>query len=47
MGGQRSGPPAAADRGEQPVLDLVPLAGARREVADGDRQPGLGGQRGE
>jgi hypothetical protein len=27
------------------VLDLVPLRGARREVADRDRQAGLGGQR--
>ena len=29
------------------MLDLVPLAGARREVADGDRQPGPGGQGGQ
>ena len=26
--------PVHGDEGEQPVLDLVPLAGARREVAD-------------
>ena len=34
--GQRPSAPVGADVGEQPVLDLVPLAGARREVADGD-----------
>jgi hypothetical protein len=33
--------------GEQPVLDLVPLGGAGREVADRDLQPGLGGERGQ
>ena len=29
------------------MLDLVPLAGAGREVADGDGQPGLGGEGGQ
>src|SRR3712207_7567213 len=32
------------DEGEQPVLDLVPFAGARREVADAERQARLVGQ---
>ena len=32
---------------EEPVLDLVPLAGAGRQVADRDGQAGLGGQGGE
>ena len=39
--------PVARDVTEKPMLDLVPLAGARRQVAHGDPQPGLGGQRGE
>src|SRR3981189_196126 len=30
---------------EQPVLDLVPCGGARRQVADGDGQPDLRRQR--
>ena len=30
-------PPVLADEGEQPVLDLVPLASAWRKVAHGDR----------
>ena len=30
--------PVPADRGEQPVLDLVPFRGAGRQVADGDRR---------
>ena len=29
---------------EEAMFDLVPLAGARREVADDDRQPGAGGE---
>ena len=33
--------------GEQPVFDLVPLAGARRQVAHGDPQSGGGGEAGE
>src|SRR3712207_8625800 len=32
------------DEGEQPVLDLVPFAGAGREVADAERQARLVGQ---
>jgi len=35
------------DVGEQSVLDLVPLAGPRRQVAHRDHEPGLGGQRSE
>ena len=37
--GQRPAAPVGADVREQPVFDLVPLAGARREVADSDGQP--------
>ncbi|MGW7412098.1 serine protease inhibitor [Streptomyces sp. NPDC054863] len=33
--------------GEQPVLDLVPLRGARRHAADHDLKAGLGGQGGK
>ena len=47
VAGQGLAAPVRRDVGEQPVLDLVPLAGAGREVADGDRQPGLGGERGQ
>ena len=47
VGFQGSSAPVPADRGEQPVFDLVPLAGAGRQVADGDRQAGLGGELGE
>src|SRR6266496_5510943 len=47
MAGQRPAPPVESDVGEQPVLDLVPLGGSGREVADGDRQPGLQRERGE
>src|SRR5882672_6783545 len=36
--------PILADEGEEAVLDLVPLAGAGREVADGDVEPNLVGQ---
>src|SRR5262245_39655073 len=36
---QWSAPPVDRDEREQPVFDLVPLAGARREVADSDRDP--------
>ena len=38
---QRLPPPVHADEREQAVLDLVPLAGARREMADGDFHPKL------
>ena len=47
VAGQRAGPPVAGDLGEQPVLYFVPLGGARREVADGDLQPGVPGQVGQ
>jgi hypothetical protein len=33
--------PVEADEAEQPVLDLVPLRGAGREVADLERQAGV------
>ena len=46
VGLQGASAPVAADRGEQPVLDLVPFAGARRQVADADRQSALLCQRG-
>ena len=39
--------PVHGDLGEQPVFDFVPFAGARGQVADGDPQPGLGGERGQ
>src|SRR5947209_13416695 len=35
---QRPGPPVLANEREEPMLDLVPLAGPRREVADRERQ---------
>jgi len=41
---QRLGPPVLADVGEQAVFDLVPLAGARRQVVDGDLKAKLVGQ---
>src|SRR5512142_2134659 len=44
MADQRPTPPAHRDVREQPVLDLVPLARARREVADGDLQARLVGE---
>src|SRR5215218_9394176 len=47
VAGQWPAPPAHGDVGEQPVLDLVPLGGAWREVADRDRQPCLGCQGGQ
>ena len=37
VAGQRSAAPVHRDLAEEPVLDLVPLGGAGREVADGDR----------
>jgi len=36
--------PVLGDEAEQAVLDLVPLAGAVREVADGDRHPDFIGE---
>src|SRR5258708_2173988 len=41
VAGQRPAPPVHRDRGEQPVLDPVPLGGAGREVTHRDAQPGL------
>lgn len=41
---QRSAAPVLRDLREKPVLDLIPLAGARREVADADVQAGVVGQ---
>ena len=38
---QRPGPPVLADEGEQPVLDLVPLAGPGGQVGDDDLKAGL------
>jgi hypothetical protein len=38
VGSQRSAAPVDRDEGEQAVFDLVPLACARREVADVDRE---------
>jgi hypothetical protein len=35
--------PVLADVGEQPMLDLVPLAGAGRKVTDEDSQAGFVG----
>ena len=47
VAGQRPAAPVAGDLREQPVLDLIPLGGARRVMAYGDLQPGLGGQPGQ
>jgi pimeloyl-ACP methyl ester carboxylesterase len=44
MAGQGSAAPVERDVGEQPVLDLVPLRGAWREVTHRDVQARLGGQ---
>ena len=41
---QRLAAPVLGDEGEQAVLDLVPFAGAGREVADGHGQAGLVGE---
>jgi hypothetical protein len=41
VAGQWSPAPAVGDLGEEPVLDLVPLRSARRQVAHGDLQAGL------
>src|SRR5512132_3056500 len=47
VAGQGPAAPVHGDEREQPVLDLVPLAGARGQVADGDGQAGAGGQGGQ
>src|SRR5271165_2102392 len=44
MADQRLASPVLRDEGKQPMLDLVPLAGSRREVTDRDLQPGFVGQ---
>jgi hypothetical protein len=41
---QRFGAPILGDEGEQTVLDLIPLAGARGKVSDGDFDADLVGQ---
>jgi len=41
---ERLAAPVLANEAEQPMLDLVPLAGARREVTHRDAQAGLVGQ---
>src|SRR3954463_5695006 len=44
MARERVAAPILGDVAEQAVLDLVPLRGAGRIVADRDRQPGLVGK---
>ena len=44
MAHQRFAAPVLRDEGEQTMLNLVPLAGSRREVTDRDLQPGFVGQ---
>jgi hypothetical protein len=41
---ERLSTPVLGDVGEQPMFDLVPLAGSRREVAYRNAQPGFIGQ---
>src|ERR1035438_6019760 len=41
---QRSAPPVEGDEAEQAMLDLVPLAGPRRQVANGQAQPAVVGE---
>ena len=36
--------PVLADKGEEPMLDLVPFAGARRKVAHREVETGLVGE---
>ncbi len=38
---KRFAAPIRGDEREQPVFNLVPFAGARREVTDGDRKTGF------
>ena len=40
VAGQRASAPGLGDVAEQPMLDLVPLRGAGREVADPDLKAG-------
>src|SRR5712691_6349328 len=44
VGEERLATPILRDVGKEAVLDLVPLAGARRQVGDGDGQAGLVGE---
>src|SRR4030042_2091182 len=44
MGQQRPTPPALADEREQAMLDLIPLAGPRRQMTDMDGQARLAGE---
>ena len=44
MADERLAPPVLADKREKTVFDLVPLAGTRREVTDGDFQSSFVGQ---
>lgn len=39
--GERASPPVHRDIGEQPMFDLVPFAGAGREVTDGQGEARL------
>ncbi len=41
---ERLAAPILANPGKEAMLDLVPFARARRQVADGDCQPGFIGQ---
>ena len=47
VAGQGSSSPVAGDRGEQSVLDFVPLGGAGRVVADGDGHVDVAGELGK
>src|ERR1035437_208387 len=44
MADERLSPPVAGDEREEAMLDLVPLAGAGRQVTDGDRDIEFVGQ---
>ena len=44
MADQRLSAPVAGDEGKQAMLDLVPFAGAGRQVTDGDRDIEFVGQ---
>jgi hypothetical protein len=44
MADQRFATPVLADEREQPMFDLIPLAGSRRQMANRDLHPGLVGQ---
>jgi len=44
MADEWSSPPILADKREQPMFDLIPFAGAGRQVADGDLEIEFVGQ---